>query len=80
MEAHFEKPCDLSPDLIKSISLLIAEGGEVNNKTLRNRLLSAALIGYIVIDEKVVATAAIKKPHDTYLDNVSIKAESDRKY
>ena len=80
MELHLKMPNELRPDIFKSIFLLIAKGGQVNNKKIRNRILSSPLIGYITVEGKVIATAAIKIPHDSIIDNAFVKSKSDDKY
>jgi ribosomal protein S18 acetylase RimI-like enzyme len=79
-EVYFKKPDELDSETFEAIYLLIAQGGEVNNSTLREHLLDTVIIGYITVNGKVVASAAVKKSEDDYYDNVFLKAHSRLKY
>jgi ribosomal protein S18 acetylase RimI-like enzyme len=47
---------------------------------VQSRLLDSALIGFVVVDDKVVACAAVKKPTDSRADSVFQKAHSNYEY
>jgi len=80
MQTHFQTTSDMNQGLLDSAFLLIASGGEVRKETLWDHLLKVALLGYVLDDSKIIATAAIKRPMDTYADSVFTKAMSDYDY
>ncbi len=52
----------------------------MRKETLWNRLLQAALLGYVTNAGNIIATAAIKRPLDEYADSVFAKAASEYNY
>src|ERR1051326_2085907 len=80
MQLHFRTPAELEPSVFDSILRLIRHAGEVNPATVRERLEATPLIGYITVEGNVVATASVKKPLDTDVDNAFVKAHSPYRY
>jgi len=74
MDIIYKVPSEISQDEINIIYSLVVRGNKVNPQTLMQRLLSSALIGYVKINDKIVATSAIKQPTKEYRDSVFAKA------
>ena len=77
---EYRPPAQIPTDQLRDIVQLISEGGEVDNKTLWAKLNNAIMIGYAAADDVIVATGALKKPHDSISDNAFVKAGADAKY
>lgn len=77
MELMIKKYSELTNIEKEQIYNLILKGHEVNPKTLHSRLSEAALIAFFKDSDKVVATAGIKKPLDSYKTIVFTKSKSN---
>ncbi|UPK67940.1 GNAT family N-acetyltransferase [Chitinophaga filiformis] len=64
-----------SEDEIRQIESLIKAGGEVNARTLSGRLKSTEAIAVFKADDRIVATASIKKPLTRYRNYVFTQAK-----
>ena len=75
LEAEVKEYAAFSKDDIAQIEQLIIEGGEVDPKTLPDRLKEAKAIAVIRDEQKLVAVAAIKQPLASYRTGVFTKAQ-----
>lgn len=69
MENCTKKYIELTSTEINQIEKLIIKGGEVDSKTLPNRLSNTELIAFFKQNDKIIATASIKKPTDHFGEN-----------
>jgi RimJ/RimL family protein N-acetyltransferase len=73
MDLLFEQARSLTPAIRDAVCQLIAEGGEVKTTTLMSRLLETKEIGYAIDGTVLVATVAMKTPHDAPSDSAFAK-------
>lgn len=77
MKLEIKKYSDLSePERVQIINLIL-KGDEVNSATLPNRLSESALIAYFIDSNKIMATATIKMPLDSYKTKVFYDSNSN---
>ena len=79
MESYTKKYFELTSNEIKQIEELIIKGGEVDSKTLTDRLSNAELISFFKENDKIISTASIKKPTDNYKSKTFIKSQTNEK-
>jgi hypothetical protein len=77
---EYRPPSQIPTDQLHDIVQLISDGGEVDNKTLWDKINNAIMIGYAIANDLIVGTGALKKPHDSSNDNAFVKAGTDVKY
>jgi predicted GNAT family N-acyltransferase len=77
MELIIKKYSELTDTEKEQVYSLILKGHEVNPQTLPARLSETALIAFFNDKNKVVATAAIKKPLESYKKSVFAKSKSN---
>lgn len=77
MELFIKKYSDLDNDEKRQITNLISRGGEVNQKTLPERLAQTAMIAFLVEDNLVIATASVKIPTKGYKLHVFSESNSN---
>lgn len=75
LESEIKKYDEFKKDEIAQIENLIIAGGEVNPKTLSERLKEVQAIAVFRDEATIVATAAIKKPLASYKTGVFTKAQ-----
>lgn len=80
MKLFIKKHSELSSTEIKDVENLIIKGGEVNPKTLSERLSNAELISFFKENDEIISTASIKKPTDNYKENTFTKSKSARNH
>lgn len=79
MEDFIKKYIELTSTEIKQIENLIIKGGEVDSKTLSDRLSQTERISFFKENGNIISTASIKIPTDNYKTNTFIKSKSNRK-
>lgn len=77
MNYFTKKYFELSLTEIKQIENLIIQGGEVDSKTLPERLSNIEIISFFVENGEIISTASIKIPTDNYKKNTFIKSKSN---
>ena len=78
MEKFLKKYSELTLKEIEQIENLIKEGGEVDSKTLSERLSNTERISFFKENDEIVSTASIKIPTNNYKKNTFIKSQSNR--
>lgn len=68
-EIQVKKPTDFTHEELGEFATLVTKAGEVAGG-VKKRLASAALLGVILYDDKIVGTAALKKPIRTYCNRI----------
>lgn len=77
MNLKIKNHSDLSNYELTQITDLILKGDEVNPETLTDRLSESTLIAFFEDNNKIVATATIKKPLDSYKTKVFTNSKSN---
>ncbi|GAA6765724.1 hypothetical protein AAFH68_16620 [Flavobacterium sp. CGRL1] len=79
MDIIIKRPFELSEKEIYQIIDLIESGSQIQGirETINRRLRNAVLISFILDNDKIVATATLKNPAETYQKKVFKEAESD---
>lgn len=78
MEDYIKKYIELTSQEIKQIESLIIKGGEVDSKTLSERLSNTERISFFKENDKIISTASIKTPTDNYKTKTFIKSKTIR--
>lgn len=78
MENYIKKYVELTPLEIKQIENLIIKGGEVDPKTLPDRLSNTERISFFKVNNEIISTASIKIPTDSYKTKTFTKSKSSR--
>jgi len=71
-----DKPTNFSKTQLGELRKLIKTGGEVDTEWLETRVIHADLIGVVIKDHKIVATATLKNPSTNYRDRVFASAKT----
>lgn len=77
MECYTKKYFELTSNEIKQIKKLIIKGGEVDSKTLSDRLSNTELITFFIENDKIISTASIKRPTNNYKSKIFIKSQTN---
>lgn len=77
MTYHLKSPSNIETTIFDQIVNLVVSGGEVKQHFAIPGLQRAKLIAYAMEDGKVVSTASIKVPNQSYKDGVFHKAGID---
>lgn len=70
-----KKPADCTVQELRSFYDLLIEGGQVNKRGLKDRIKSAELLGFCIVNNEVVGIAAVKKPNVNYKKRVFKEAK-----
>jgi GNAT superfamily N-acetyltransferase len=66
----FERPKDLSDDILRQIELLVREGGAVGTTLIGKNLCNAYLIGYAMDGKRIVGSVILKNPDTEYVKKI----------
>jgi hypothetical protein len=74
---HFQKPQDVSPEILEKIRGLIHAGGAVGRSWIQNNLQEAFLIGYAVEQGRIIGVMTHKHPLEGYVKEIEKKTHLD---
>jgi anaerobic magnesium-protoporphyrin IX monomethyl ester cyclase len=79
IQYFFQKPDEISSEVLEKIYDLVESGGEVGVSWVRENLKDAFLIGYAVEQGRVVGAMVHKKPLEKYVRKIEEKTHLDLK-
>jgi GNAT superfamily N-acetyltransferase len=79
IQYSFQKPDEIPPDVLEKIYDLVESGGEVGVSWVRENLKNAFLIGYAVLQDRIVGAMVHKKPLEKYVRLIEEKTHLDLK-
>lgn len=68
-------PEDMSPDTERAFRALVRKSGEVSLTTLTGLVSTAFAVGYVRVDERLIAVGGLKRPNADYRAKVFRKAK-----
>lgn len=82
MTTVISRPTDIKREHLRQIIDLVVTGGQIKRDGLQERILRADKVAYTLHDSKVICTATLKNPNNSYRTRVfnSAKAKTTLQY
>ena len=77
---YFRKPLECSDFEIEKFHELVLKGGKVEKQGLKLRILNCELLAFCTVNDVIIAVSAIKRPEESYVEQIILKANLARDY
>lgn len=71
------KPSDMQEHELDKFETLVVKGGEIDPDDLRSRILNADYLAYVLDNDQIVATGAIKNPTESHKSYITVRSKID---
>lgn len=75
---YFKKPLESSKFEIEKFHELVLKGGKVEEQGLKARILNCELLAFFSVNGDIIAVSAVKRPEESYVKKLILKANLDR--